>query len=178
LLDKAVDHALFAGLVESDGELIAIHHYDIAVTEFLVEDALAHRERRNRAGGFRHKLALDCERGAALAFCGAASGLSARGSIRIARIVIKNAVRNIPRLAVVIEATAALAGLCALPTGCRVTGTEGVHLIEARSSIARHPEPAGASRGLFHLHMHFRQFIEEARGDCRSPKGVNPADDG
>ena len=40
-LDISVDHALFAGLVECDGEFVAVDGGDVAVAEFLVEDAVA-----------------------------------------------------------------------------------------------------------------------------------------
>ena len=39
--EKAVDDAFRAGLVEVDGELVALDGGDGAVAEFLVEDALA-----------------------------------------------------------------------------------------------------------------------------------------
>src|SRR5437763_259795 len=51
--DEAVDDALLARFVELDGELVAVDEGDVAVAEFLVEDALADRERRGRAGRFR-----------------------------------------------------------------------------------------------------------------------------
>src|ERR1700744_4408468 len=51
-LDKPVDHLLLAGLVEGDGELVAIDLDDMAVAKFLVEDALLERKLGRRAGGF------------------------------------------------------------------------------------------------------------------------------
>ena len=43
-LHKAIHHALFAGLVEGDGELVAVHGHHVAVAEFLVKHALADSE--------------------------------------------------------------------------------------------------------------------------------------
>src|ERR687898_371968 len=40
-LDERVHHPLLAGLVELNGELVAIHRDHVAVTEFLMEDAIA-----------------------------------------------------------------------------------------------------------------------------------------
>ena len=44
LLHKTIHHALFAGVVELDGQLVAVHGGDVAVAEFLVKHALADRE--------------------------------------------------------------------------------------------------------------------------------------
>ena len=57
--DKAVHHLLLAGLVEGDGELVAVNLHDMAIAEFLVENAVMKRKLRNRAGGLCHQLALD-----------------------------------------------------------------------------------------------------------------------
>ena len=43
-LDEAVHHHLVPGLVESDGELVVLDALDRAVTEFLMEDAVARFE--------------------------------------------------------------------------------------------------------------------------------------
>src|SRR5690349_10757611 len=56
-LHKTVDHLLLAGLVEGDGELVAVDLHHMAIAEFLVEDAVIQREFGNR-GRFRHQLAL------------------------------------------------------------------------------------------------------------------------
>jgi len=64
-LDKTIHHALFASAVESDGELVAVYCRDVAVAEFLVEDAVAQREGGDSTGRFRHQLALDSQRQAA-----------------------------------------------------------------------------------------------------------------
>src|SRR3982075_2000109 len=58
---EAVDHTLFAGLVERDGELVAVDGGDVAVAELLVKHALADREIGDRAGGLGDQLALDGE---------------------------------------------------------------------------------------------------------------------
>src|SRR3569833_2273477 len=39
-LHEAVDDLLFAGLVESDGQLVAVDLHHVTVTELLVEDAV------------------------------------------------------------------------------------------------------------------------------------------
>src|SRR5262249_48011546 len=43
LCDKAIDDALLAGLVELDRELVAVDHHHLAISEFLVKDAIADR---------------------------------------------------------------------------------------------------------------------------------------
>ena len=58
-LHKTIHHALLAGLVEMDGELVAVDGGDVAVAEFLVEDAGADGEGRGGAGGFRDQFAFD-----------------------------------------------------------------------------------------------------------------------
>ena len=42
-LDITIHHALFAGAVELDGQLVAVDRGDVAVAEFLVKDAVADR---------------------------------------------------------------------------------------------------------------------------------------
>src|SRR5215468_7546425 len=64
---KAVHHLLLAGLVEGDGELVAVDLHHMAVAEFLVEHAVVEIEFGHRAGGFRHQLALDGDRRALVA---------------------------------------------------------------------------------------------------------------
>ena len=44
--DERVHHALFAGAVERDGELVAVHHGDVAVAELLVKHPVADGEIR------------------------------------------------------------------------------------------------------------------------------------
>ncbi len=41
---KTIHHALLAGLVELDGQLVAVHGGDVAVAEFLMKHAVADRE--------------------------------------------------------------------------------------------------------------------------------------
>ena len=43
-LHEAVHHTLFSGLVERDGEFVAVDGGDVAVAELLVKHALADRE--------------------------------------------------------------------------------------------------------------------------------------
>jgi len=45
-LHEPVQHALLAGLVEIDGELVALDGDDVAVAEFQMKDAVADREIR------------------------------------------------------------------------------------------------------------------------------------
>src|ERR1700688_1760629 len=73
-LHKRIHHALLAGLIELDRQLVAVDGSDVAVAEFLVEDAVAGREGGDGAGRFRHQFAFDGERQAA----GAARGTSIR----------------------------------------------------------------------------------------------------
>ena len=42
-LHETIHHALLPRLVELDGELVAVDGGDVAVAEFLVEDAVAYR---------------------------------------------------------------------------------------------------------------------------------------
>ena len=60
-LDEAVDHLLLPGLVEIDGELVAVHLSDAAIAEFLVKDAGAHFESRAFGGAGRDQRAFDGE---------------------------------------------------------------------------------------------------------------------
>src|SRR4029077_18277500 len=64
-LHKTIHHALLAGAVELDGELVAVDRGDVAVAEFLMKDALAEREGGHGAGRFGDQFALDGERRAA-----------------------------------------------------------------------------------------------------------------
>ena len=66
-------------------------------------------------------------------------------------------------MSVLAEAAFSLALLRALPAGRGVLGAERARVVEAGGAVARHAEAAGAARGLLHLDMRFRQFVEEAR---------------
>src|ERR1019366_7725438 len=83
-LDEAIDHLLFAGLLERDGELVAVDFHDVAVTEFLVKHPVVQRKFRGGASGFRDQFALDHHR-AAFAARGAA-GIAPRGKWRLALV--------------------------------------------------------------------------------------------
>src|SRR5215475_6260108 len=63
-LHKAVHHLLLPGLIERDGELVALDLHNVAVAEFLVEHTVADRIGRDRPGRFRHQFAFDCHRAA------------------------------------------------------------------------------------------------------------------
>ena len=60
-LHETIHHALFAGFVEGNGQLVAVDGDDVAVAEFLVEDAVAGREGRHRTGRFGDEFAFDGE---------------------------------------------------------------------------------------------------------------------
>ena len=60
-LHKAIHHALLPRLVEIDGQLVAVDGGNVAVAEFLVEDAVAEGEGRGGAGGFGDEFAFDGE---------------------------------------------------------------------------------------------------------------------
>src|SRR5207302_979688 len=61
-LHEAIHHALLAGFVELDAELVAVHRGDIAIAELEVEHAVADREGGNRAGRAGDQLTFDGER--------------------------------------------------------------------------------------------------------------------
>src|ERR1700757_3773912 len=83
-LDKTIHHLLLAGLVEGDGELVAVDLDDMAVAEFLVEYAVVEGKFRDRAGGFCHQPALDGH-GPALGSRGEAAEIARRGFATRAR---------------------------------------------------------------------------------------------
>src|SRR5260370_39412369 len=58
-LHKTIDHLLLAGLLERDGELVAVDLDHVTVAEFLVKDAVVEREFRSGPGGFGHQFAFD-----------------------------------------------------------------------------------------------------------------------
>ncbi len=64
-LHKTIHHPLLPGPVELDRQLVAVDGGDVAVAEFLVEDAVAGREGGDGAGGFGDQFAFDGERDAA-----------------------------------------------------------------------------------------------------------------
>ena len=66
-LDEAVDDLLLAGLVEGDGQLVAIDPDHFAIAELLVKHAVAEREFGGCSGGLRDQLALDRQRPAFVA---------------------------------------------------------------------------------------------------------------
>ena len=61
---KAIHHPLLPRLVELDRQLVAVDGDDVAVAEFLVEDAVAGRKGRGGAGGFGDEFAFDGQRDA------------------------------------------------------------------------------------------------------------------
>src|SRR5438309_3968309 len=79
-LYETVHHALLAGAVEGDGELVAVDRDHVAVAEFLVEDAVAGGEGGRRAGRFGDQLALDGKRAAA-ALRGGSEALRSRAGL-------------------------------------------------------------------------------------------------
>lgn len=114
---KPVQHAFLAGLVEVDGQLVAFDGRDVAIAEFLVEDAVADAEGRGLVGdGFGDQFAVD---GAAL-YAGAA-GAVARVGLAIADALDLMAGARAP----VAVGRFRAVGLRALPAGRRIGVGEG-----------------------------------------------------
>src|SRR5665647_2491755 len=65
-LHETIDDLLLAGLLEGDGELVAVDLHHMAVAELLVTHPDVQREFRSGAGGFCDQLAFD-RQGCALA---------------------------------------------------------------------------------------------------------------
>src|SRR5262249_40600878 len=175
-LDKAIHHPLLPRLVELDGELVAVDGGDVAVAEFLVEDAVADRELGDGAGGFGDELAFDGARKArarlAARACVHAPSLAPTRGRGPCRVVHRSIAIGIT-LAVVIETAMAEPAprLRALPAGRAVARAEMGHLVEARAAgIA---VSGKATFGFRHLHVRLRQFVEEARGDIRRPQPMH-----
>src|SRR5688500_9014621 len=63
-LHETIQHHLPPGLVEIDGELVAVDDRDGAGAEFLVEDSRARRIGGRRAGALGDELAVDQHRAA------------------------------------------------------------------------------------------------------------------
>src|SRR5436305_11626527 len=127
----------------------------IAVAELLMKNAVAGAERRDRSGRFGDQFTLDGERGAA---SDRVAGLSPAGR-RDRRIAVLDVsgVRLDDDVRDVIKSAARLAGLRALPAGCRIVGTEALHRIEARAELLA--EIAKATLGLGHLHIGLGHFV-------------------
>src|SRR4051812_36162269 len=157
-LHKTVDHLFLAGLLEGDGELVAVDLHHMAVAELLVEDAVLQRE-FGRGGGFRHQLALD-HHGAAL--------VARKAAGRERRLVLAEAAAGLA------AAVAIAVGLGALPARRAVAGTEGFDVVEARGAVAA-AAPAGAALGFRDLDVLRRQLVEEARGNGGGPGAVDAA---
>src|SRR3974390_2960182 len=64
-LHKTINYALFAGLVEADGQLVAVDRGDVAVAELLVKHALAYDKACGRASRFGDQFAFYGQGGAA-----------------------------------------------------------------------------------------------------------------
>src|SRR5947208_13931970 len=114
-LHKTIYDLLLAGLVEGDGELVAVDPRDAAIAEFLVEDAVGEGEFRGRAGGFGHQFALDRQGPAA------ARGEAAEiGRGRLGRKRRGLFLEAAPAAIAAPTAPAVAVGLGALPAGCRI----------------------------------------------------------
>src|SRR6267142_2357680 len=131
-LHETIDHFLLPGLLERDGELVAVDLHHVAVAEFLVKHAIVEREFRNRAGGFGDQLAFDHHRSALVAR-EAAGRFTARGEMRL--VLLKAATGR--SVATVLIARAV--GLRALPARRGVAGAEGFDIVEARGAVAAAP---------------------------------------
>ena len=57
--DKTIEDLFFAGLVEGDGELVAVDAGDLAIAELVVKDSATDRERRLRAGALGDQFTFD-----------------------------------------------------------------------------------------------------------------------
>src|SRR5262249_22327429 len=168
-LHKTIHHALLAGAVELNGQLVAVDRRDVAVAEFLMEDSVAERKRRHRAGRFGDQFAFDGEWHAfAFLLCSAAQRRIApqRGEVMqflvlihvVARIVLGKAAGAALRI---------FRRLRALPAGRAVIGAERGGGVEPRRSVAAMAgEPAEAAMPplrLGHLHIALRPLVEKAR---------------
>src|SRR4051794_8515736 len=189
--DERVHHALLAGAVERDGQLVAVHHGDVAVAELLVKHAVADGEIRRGAGRFRHQLALDGERRAARrraaappltlprtrgrGRCGAAGShiIVVIDRIDVVERVVADALLAVARRAGLGEAGAVPVGLGALPARRRIVRAERHHAVEARGAVAL--LAAERALALGHLDVALRQLVEEARGDVGLPQAVGAA---
>src|SRR5689334_15181620 len=60
--DEVLDHAFLARFFEIDRELVAVDFRNPAITEFLMEDALAQLEAQTRRAGLVDRLAVDRDR--------------------------------------------------------------------------------------------------------------------
>src|SRR5215212_2002677 len=149
-LHKTVDHLLLAGLFERDGKLVAIDFHDMAVTEFLVKHAVFQFEFRDGPGRFGNQLALDRHWGALVAR--EAAGIAARREWRLAFVESGSG------LAIAAFASRAV-GLRSLPAWGRIAGTERLHIVEARWSVATATAPSGAALRLRDLHIRCRQLV-------------------
>src|SRR5207302_5580114 len=123
----------------------------LAVAEFLVKDAVASSEGRDRAGGFRHQLALDGDGAAAQGAAPAATALRMRG-----RVFVE-------------AAPPPTAALGTLPAGGGVIRAERGRIVEARGAVAAHP----AALRFGHLDMRLRQLVEEARRPGGRPRAAD-----
>src|SRR5262245_37580070 len=161
---KTIHHLLLTGLVERDGELVAVDHDDVAVAELLVEHAIADRKLGSRAGRLGDQLALDGERAGA-AGAGGAGHAPDGGPVSRARWVIAPA-RVLVILAFLLLAAARAGGalLRPLPAGRAVARAEMRHVVEARGAVIAAAHPAEAALGFRHLNMGLRQLVEEPRG--------------
>src|SRR3954453_7308006 len=165
-LHKTVDDLLLAGLVEGDGELVAVDLGDAAVAEFLVEDAVGEREFRGCAGGFRDQLALDRHRATAARREAAEIGGGRRGGKRRGRFL--------EATAAAVAATAPVAvGLRPLPARGRIARPEGLHVVEAGGALAAGAAPGRATLGFRDLDICRGQVVEEARRDRGRPGAVD-----
>src|SRR5215467_336048 len=81
----AIERLLLAGLVEQDGQLVALDRDHVAIAEFLMEHPIADRELGGRAGRLGDQLALDGERAGAAGAGEAAHALDGRLVARACR---------------------------------------------------------------------------------------------
>src|SRR5690606_7643341 len=184
--DEAVEHALLAGLVEIDGQLVAVDAGDVAVAEFLVEDAVADLEGGGHVGHrLRHQLAVDgaaLDRGAAgavagidLAIADALDGMAgARAPVAVGRLGAVG-LRPLPARRRIGVGEGAASSPASLVEARGAVGVLASGLTLAEAAAVTSAVAAIGRAGLGDLDMGLRQLLDEARGNGRLPQAVDAA---
>lgn len=157
LFHKSIQHALFAGTVEVDGQFIAFDRGNIAIAEFEVENTVADEEFRGLVShGFRHQFAVD--------------GAGARAAFAVTDALHRMAGACAP----IVAGGVAAVLLGAFPAGGGVIVGEGIGLVETGLAVtAASAITAIIAVGSRDIHMGGRQFVEETRGQGGLPQPVN-----
>src|SRR5262249_7812105 len=149
---ETVDDLLLAGLVEGDGELVAVDLDHVAIAEFLVEDAVIERELGRRSRRLGNQLALDRHRTVPARKAAAEVGRERRSPLPKAAA---SAAAGLSAGAIGLGTV----GLGALPARGRIARAEGLHVVEARGAIAAGAAPGRAALGFRDLDIGCRQFV-------------------